>query len=90
MLKISIIVYTRNRADVLPACLKSIEAAVAAGRAIETELIVVDNGSADSTATDLRRWQQTTSSLCCKVLFCRETGRQLCKNIVASIRRPGG
>jgi glycosyltransferase involved in cell wall biosynthesis len=69
MSQISIIVCTRNRADVLPACLKSIEAAVAAGPAIETELIVVDNGSTDSTVAELRTWQQTTSSLCCKVLF---------------------
>jgi glycosyltransferase involved in cell wall biosynthesis len=60
MPQVSIIVCTRNRADVLPACLKSIEAAVAASPAIETELIVVDNGSTDSTAAELRAWQQTT------------------------------
>jgi glycosyltransferase involved in cell wall biosynthesis len=80
MPQISIIVCTRNRADVLPACLKSIEAAASANPAIETELIVVDNGSTDSTAAELLAWQQTTSSLSCKVLFAAKRGVSYAKN----------
>jgi glycosyltransferase involved in cell wall biosynthesis len=79
MSQVSIIVCTRNRADVLPACLKSIEAAAAASPAVETELIVVDNGSADSTAAELRAWQQTTS-LCCKVVFAEKRGLSYARN----------
>jgi glycosyltransferase involved in cell wall biosynthesis len=79
MPQISIIVCTRNRADVLPACLKSIDGAVAASPAIETELIVVDNGSTDSTASELRAWQQTTP-LCSKVLFAEKRGVSYAKN----------
>jgi glycosyltransferase involved in cell wall biosynthesis len=72
-------VCTRNRAGILPACLKSIDAAVAASPAVETELIVVDNGSTDSTAAELRAWQQTTS-LCCKVLLAEKRGVSYAKN----------
>jgi glycosyltransferase involved in cell wall biosynthesis len=79
MPQISIIVCTRNRADVLPACLKSIDGAVAASPAIETELIVVDNGSTDSTASELRVWQQTTP-LCSKVLFAEKRGLSYARN----------
>jgi glycosyltransferase involved in cell wall biosynthesis len=63
----------------LPACLKSIEAAVAASPAIETELIVVDNGSTDSTAAELRARQQPTF-LCSTVLFAEKRGVSYAKN----------
>jgi glycosyltransferase involved in cell wall biosynthesis len=79
MPQVSIILRTRNRADVLPACLKSIEAAVAASPAIETELIVVDNGSTDSTAAELQAWQQTTF-LCSTVLFAKKRAISYAKN----------
>ncbi|MDR6633041.1 glycosyltransferase involved in cell wall biosynthesis [Phyllobacterium sp. 1468] len=45
----SFIVCTRNRAAALAACIRSIEAACRSHAAFTSELIVVDNGSTDST-----------------------------------------
>jgi glycosyltransferase involved in cell wall biosynthesis len=45
----SFIVCTRNRASALAACIRSIEAACQSHAAFTSELVVVDNGSTDST-----------------------------------------
>jgi len=45
----SFIVCTRNRAAALAACIRSIEAACRSHAAFKSELVVVDNGSTDST-----------------------------------------
>ena len=51
----SFIVCTRNRAQALAPCIRSIEAAGSAYPAITSELVVVDNGSTDDTPRELRR-----------------------------------
>jgi glycosyltransferase involved in cell wall biosynthesis len=76
---VSIIVCTRNRADVLAACLASIEAAASACPSVETELVIVDNGSTDGTADVLRTWRKSTS-LATHMLFVERPGVSRAKN----------
>ena len=57
----SVIIPTRDRADLLAPCLQSLWSSTAAARqqGLELELIVVDNGSVDAaTAALLQGWQQ--------------------------------
>lgn len=49
----SFIVCTRNRADALDTCIRSIEAACMSQAAVTSELVVVDNASTDDTAQRL-------------------------------------
>lgn len=76
---ISLIVCTRNRAKSLRMCLNSIEQAAAANRAIQAELIVVNNASTDSTVTLLQDWQQSTS-VPCKVVVAEQSGLSNARN----------
>lgn len=57
----SFIVCTRNRAQALEACIRSIEAASLAHGSMTSELVVVDNGSTDDTAERLARIVATSS-----------------------------
>lgn len=60
-LRCSLLIPTRDRADLLQVCLQSVWDSTAAARAgaIELELMLIDNGSVEaSTATLLERWQQ--------------------------------
>ncbi|MFN8626306.1 MAG: glycosyltransferase [Candidatus Binatia bacterium] len=52
---LSILVPTRNRADVLPRLLRTLDAAQAEAQ-VDLEVVVVDNGSTDGTAAVLDRW----------------------------------
>src|SRR6266404_3132813 len=79
MPQISIIVCTRNRAESLPVCLNSIEQAAAANRAVEVELVIVDNGSTDATAAVLQAWQKSTS-VRCRVLLAEQRGLSHARN----------
>lgn len=54
MIDLSIVVVTWNTRDLVLECLASIESAVAAGSTLETEVIVVDNGSTDATCEAVR------------------------------------
>ena len=57
MMKISIIVSTRNRAYAIESCLGSIAAALSVvKREVDAELLVVDNGSTDDTAARVSAW----------------------------------
>jgi GT2 family glycosyltransferase len=57
-LRCSVIVPTRDRADLLEVCLRSLMASTASS-AVELEWIVVDNGSQEAaTAALLQRWQE--------------------------------
>lgn len=76
---ISLIVCTRNRAESLPACLNSIEQAAVANRAVEVELLIVNNGSTDATAAVLRAWQRSTS-VRCRVLLAEQRGLSHARN----------
>jgi glycosyltransferase involved in cell wall biosynthesis len=79
MPQISLIVCTRNRAESLPACLNSIEQAAVANRAVEVELLIVNNGSTDATAAVLRAWQRSTS-VPCRVLLAEQRGLSHARN----------
>jgi GT2 family glycosyltransferase len=57
----SFIVCTRNRAQALEACIRSIEAASRAHASMASELVVVDNGSTDDTAERLARIAASSS-----------------------------
>lgn len=52
---VSVIVATRNRAPLLAPMLRSLDVALSAGESA-TEVIVVDNGSTDGTATLIEQW----------------------------------
>ena len=54
--KLSVIISTRNRAHAIAACLASIEAAFANASLPDGEIVVVDNGSQDSTAQIIKAW----------------------------------
>ena len=56
MIRTTVAVCTRNRARLLAQCLASLDTQVA--DADEIEVLVVDNGSTDSTPEILRRWQR--------------------------------
>ena len=79
MPQISIIACTRNRAESLPVCLNSIEQAAAANRAVDVELVIVDNGSTDATAAVLQAWQKSTS-VRCRVLLAEQRGLSHARN----------
>ena len=79
MPQISIIVCTRNRAESLPVCLNSIEQAAAANRAVEVELVIVNNASTDATAAVLQAWQKSTS-VRCRVLLAEQPGLSHARN----------
>jgi glycosyltransferase involved in cell wall biosynthesis len=79
MPQISLIVCTRNRAESLPVCLNSIEQAAAANRAVEVELLIVNNGSTDATAAVLLAWQKSTS-VRCRVLLAEQRGLSHARN----------
>jgi glycosyltransferase involved in cell wall biosynthesis len=79
MPQISLIVCTRNRAESLPVCLNSIEQAAVANRAVEVELLIVNNGSTDATAAVLLAWQKSTS-VRCRVLPAEQRGLSHARN----------
>jgi GT2 family glycosyltransferase len=60
-MEVSVIVCTRNRARLLPACLASVEKACNVGAPGACELIIVDNASTDDTRVVARRWAQAAS-----------------------------
>lgn len=55
-MKLSFIIATRNRAHALGPCLNSIAASLADASLIESEIVVVDNGSQDDTAQVVARF----------------------------------
>ena len=55
-MKLSVIVCTRNRAHAIIACLDSIAQSLARVSPINAEIVVVNNGSQDNTASLLREW----------------------------------
>jgi glycosyltransferase involved in cell wall biosynthesis len=55
-MKLSVIIATRNRAYAIPGCLDSIAAAFASVAPLDAEIVVVDNGSTDTTAEIITAW----------------------------------
>lgn len=91
MTTVSIIICTRNRAQSLLSTLDSV--AVAAARAADlnsgnsTEIILVDNGSTDETATVARHWA-ASHKISVSIVFERRPGLAVAKN--AGIRHASG
>jgi glycosyltransferase involved in cell wall biosynthesis len=55
-MRLSVIVATRNRVHTIVGCLASISAAFANAAPLDAEIVVVDNGSRDSTTTVVQQW----------------------------------
>ncbi len=79
MTDITFIVCTRNRKGSLERCLASIERAATARPDIETEVVVVDNGSSDGTGDFLCEWAGQTS-VPLKSIYIEEPGVSRAKN----------
>jgi glycosyltransferase involved in cell wall biosynthesis len=56
LMKISVIVCTRNRVGTLLQCLESIDIAARNAALKDTEIIVLDNGSTDNTSLEVKTW----------------------------------
>jgi glycosyltransferase involved in cell wall biosynthesis len=59
IMKLAVIVATRNRAYAILGCLQSIQEAIANAAPIDAEIVVVDNGSTDETSAILKKWAST-------------------------------
>jgi len=61
--QLSVLIATRNRADLLTRCLRSLEvaqdAAAQDAAATDVECLVIDNGSTDDTAAVLAQWERS-------------------------------
>jgi glycosyltransferase involved in cell wall biosynthesis len=55
-MKLSIIVCTRNRSHAILPCLDSLAQSLAYAAPVDAEIVVVDNGSTDNTASVVRGW----------------------------------
>jgi glycosyltransferase involved in cell wall biosynthesis len=55
-MKLSVIVATRNRAHAIGQCLDSIAAAIGKAAPLDAEIVLVDNGSTDSTFQTVTQW----------------------------------
>jgi glycosyltransferase involved in cell wall biosynthesis len=60
LMKVSVIVATRNRAHAIGPCLDSIATAFAEASPLDAEIVVVDNGSSDNTAEIIKAWATAT------------------------------
>jgi len=72
--KLSVIVATRNRAHAILGCLDSIAGAFAKAGARPAEIVIVDNGSTDSTAEVIKAWV-TANDVPVQSLFEPRTGK---------------
>ena len=83
----SFIVCTRNRAEALETCIRSIEAACGVHAAVRWELVIVDNGSTDDTPERIARII-TASPLPVTHVVERRPGLAAARN--AAMARAGG
>lgn len=68
-MKLSVIVATRDRADAITPCLDSIATAFARAAPLNAEIVIVDNGSTDTTAEVIRGWTSRNSAIPVKSLL---------------------
>ena len=78
-MKLSLIVSTKNRAYAIVECLDSVAAAFSKAAPLDAEIIVVDNGSTDETATVIQRWI-TSCSFPVRLLFEPRLGLAAARN----------
>jgi glycosyltransferase involved in cell wall biosynthesis len=79
IMRLSVIVCTRNRAYALGECLDSITASLSHASPVEAEFVVVDNGSTDDTFATLNSWAKT-SSFPVRLVFEPRTGLAVARN----------
>jgi len=79
-LKVSVLISTRNRADVLAGCLDSIAASLANAAPLDAEILVVDNGSEDSTAAIVEQ-RAAANALTVRLLFEPRVGMSVARNL---------
>jgi glycosyltransferase involved in cell wall biosynthesis len=58
-MQLSIIVATKNSANIIASCLDSIASAFSNSSPLAGEIIVVDNGSDDGTSATIKKWADT-------------------------------
>jgi glycosyltransferase involved in cell wall biosynthesis len=68
-MKLSVLVATKDRADALAPCLDSIAAAFARAAPLDAEIVIVDNGSTDTTADVIRAWIGRNDAISVKSLI---------------------
>lgn len=61
-MKLSVLVATRNRSHAIASCLSSIAAAFTNAGLIDAEIVVVDNGSTDETASVIKAWANASGA----------------------------
>jgi glycosyltransferase involved in cell wall biosynthesis len=62
VVKLSVIVSTRDRAPAIGACLDSIAVAFSKASPLDAEIVVIDNGSTDNTAEVVKAWANANVS----------------------------
>lgn len=85
VLRISLIICTHNRAEILPRCLSAARNQSLNPR--EYEIIVVDNGSADHTAAVVRPFLEARDGPGVRYLFYPQRGLSRARNVGASAAR---
>src|SRR5271155_3053548 len=79
MMKLSVIVCTRNRSHTITACLDSIAAALSVAAPIKAEIVVVDNASTDDTSDIVKAWA-TACAFPVRLLFEPNKGLAVARN----------
>jgi glycosyltransferase involved in cell wall biosynthesis len=87
-MNLSVIVGTRNRAHAIVDCLDSIAVAFAKAAPVDAEIIVVNNGSTDNTATAIQNWK-VSCTFPVRLLFESKPGLSAARNSAMRVAKGG-